>query len=635
MRREIIIPASVSLGVTALLVALFVFGYFTPARSKLTDLLFTNEKPIPDILLVAIDDQSITSIGQWPWPREVFAKGIDKLQMSKGIGIDVNFKEPSGKGAADDLALVQSLAKSKVPVILSAQIQPDGEITFPLQAFKDKSVQAFTNLTLSSDGVARFIQPNYSDMDSFGYALAKIKGVSEQFSSPARINYWGKDGTFSSVSFRDLISDKIPPSFIVGRVAIIGATAHDLQDYHQTPFGIMSGPEIQANIAQTFMSGIVYRSNKWVDIFSIIIMACMAVWLTFRMKFSYASLGMFVAFALYNFVAFIGFDHAFVMDLLYPNVALLLGGISSVSLQYVTASRERRFIRDSFNHYLAPQIINEIMADPSKLKLGGQRQRVTIMFSDIRGFTSMSENMEPEHLTDFLNKYLTKMSGIIMDNKGLIDKYIGDAIMAFWGAPLADDKQELNALLSAFAMSDALAEQNKNKPKDEPEIKIGIGLNTGEVAVGNMGSEKRFNYTIIGDAVNLSSRLEGLTKLYGITIIVSQGVIDGITEEDIKNYGIMTREIDQVRVKGKGEKVTIHQVVEKEYQEKTKSVSSEFFRGRELYYKGDWQGAISAFEKVLEKFADDGPSKVLLGRCQEFIKNPPKDWDGSYTLTEK
>ena len=247
------------------------------------------------------------------------------------------------------------------------------------------------------------------------------------------------------------------------------------------------------------------------------------------------------------------------MDLFYPNLAIILSSATSVSWQYITTSREKRFIQESFSRYLAPEVVQELLEDPSRLKLGGERKTITILFSDIRGFTSLSEKLEPEKLTKILTRFLSAMSNVILESRGVIDKYIGDAIMAFWGAPLSDQEHATHALRAALQMSKALKSLNEEFKKENlPPLAIGIGINSGEVTVGNMGSEKRFDYTVIGDAVNLASRLEGLNKNYETEIIISGATKNMLNQKEIEKMGINFKELGQAQVKGKEEAVTIY-----------------------------------------------------------------------------
>ncbi|MBI2626886.1 MAG: adenylate/guanylate cyclase domain-containing protein [Parcubacteria group bacterium] len=637
----------IGLFVAILLSAMFLAGFLMPWREKLIDLLFSKQMPPDNIVLLAIDDESISKIGQWPWPRKVFGEIIQKLGSAAVIGIDVNFKEPSSLGIEDDLIFSESLKKASKSVVLSAPINQEGDIGYPIKLLADVTRQGFTNIDTSYDGIARRFRLNINNLDSFAFQVhklyeEKINNTVPRFSQEMiRIKYYGSSGTFQSFSFYDIYKDKLPvelsEDIFKDRIVLIGATAPDLHDYHQTPIGTLSGVELQANAISTLIEGAIFRTNKPLDLFLIIFLAFLTVTLSFYIKkFFSLILSILVLLIIFNSAIFLLFDAFLIVDLLYPNVAIILTLAISVVYQYFSTRKEKKLIQDSFSRYLSPVVIDQILEDPSKLRLGGEKRELTILFSDIRNFTTISESMDPERLTHFLNRYLTAMTEIVLENNGLIDKYIGDAIMAFWGAPLSDKDHILNALLTAKRMIDKLEEFNRqSKEKNEPEIQIGIGINSGLATVGNLGSENRFDYTAIGDSVNLASRLEGLNKFYGTSIIVSGATFQVISQVQKTNHRLLFREIDTVKVKGKKEAIKIFELIPEAKQEKTISIISIFEAGLNFYYEGRWQEAVENFNRVLNNLSDDEPSILLKQRCEEFSNNQPQNWQGVFELTNK
>lgn len=296
-------------------------------------------------------------------------------------------------------------------------------------------------------------------------------------------------------------------------------------------------------------------------------------------------------------------------------------------------NEEKKKLRGAFQQYVSPDIVEEITKNPDKLKLGGDKKVLSVFFSDIRGFTTLSEKMNPEELVSFLNQYLSKMTDIVLENKGLVDKYIGDAIMAFWGAPMDNADHAIDACTAAIRMKKKMVEFSEEcKKKGLPEIKIGMGINTGDMVVGNMGSDKRFDYTVIGDNVNLASRLESLTKQYHIGINISQTTFDMI-----KGKGFSARQMDLVAVKGKTKPVKIYELIgfEKELSKKELELVKEFDEGVDLYLGKKWKEALKIFEECRQKHNDE-TSDVYIERCKEFIKNPPaKEWDGVFIAKSK
>lgn len=621
-----------------------VSGLFRLAQDSLIDLLFTRKTPPSNIVIVEINEESISTIGQWPWPRAIFAQLIHQLNEAAVIGIDVNFKEPSRYGSEDDAALAEAIALSQSPIILTAEMQSNGNLAMPIDVISNTSTVGFPNLVLGSDGIARVIRFVKNEYQSFGLQVARLyrqqttgESIPLVPSDLTRIDFQGPDRTFALVSARDVQQKIVPSSFFKNKIVLIGATARDLQDFHHTPMGIISGVEVQASIVTTLLNQRFFSNNILITLGLIVALSGLTILLgmfTQRLRFYLPALG--ALFLAYNILAFVSFDRYRILDLLYPNLAIIISAIASIMVQYFFTHREKKFIQETFSRYLAPQVIHQLLHDPSALKLGGKKETLSILFSDIRNFTTMSETMSPEQLTSFLNEYLSHMTHLVLERNGVIDKYIGDAIMAFWGAPLPNERHALDGVVSALHMVEALATFNlSSKEKGNPHIDIGIGINSGEVTVGNMGSEKRFDYTVLGDNVNLASRLEGLTKTYGVNIIVSQATIDLITLSDRDSHQIMIRELDTVQVKGKKLPVTLWEVIPRSRQYEIAAIKEWFDAARHAYYKGNFKRAIELFDHVLQQLPNDAPSHVLRERCEEFILHPHIDWKGIYELTHK
>jgi adenylate cyclase len=314
---------------------------------------------------------------------------------------------------------------------------------------------------------------------------------------------------------------------------------------------------------------------------------------------------------------------------LFVYVDLLLLSVGFEAYDSFLKHRQAKFYKGVFSTYVSPEILEEIVEDPEKLKLGGEKREVTVLFSDIRGFTSLSEKLSPDRLVKLLNTYLTPMTDIVLKNKGMLDKYIGDAIMAIWNAPVEVKDHRERALITGFEMIRKLNEVNEIlKQEGFPEIKIGIGINTGEAVVGNMGSEKRFEYTAIGDTVNLASRLEGLNKLYMIGetgVLASEFTVIPVKDKELP---FLVVEVDMVRVKGKKKPVRIFTLLEKgDEKEEIKGV---YEKALSLYRKAHFEEALKLFSKL-----DFNPAKVMAERCRELLRNPPEEWDGVYTAKTK
>jgi len=299
----------------------------------------------------------------------------------------------------------------------------------------------------------------------------------------------------------------------------------------------------------------------------------------------------------------------------------------------ITGLKDREFIRDTFKRYVAHSIVDEVLENPEKLKLGGEVRMMTVIFADLAGFTSISERMNPSELVSFLNEYFEEMVGIILDHKGTFDKFEGDLVMAFWGAPLPQQDHAVNACYASLAMQARLSELQVDwAARELPQLNTRIGMNSGDMLVGNLGSKSIMSYTVMGDAVNLASRLEASGKNYGV-----YNVISDLTYNLAREY-VEVRELDDVRVKGKEQPTKIYELIAKkgELSANQKEMITKFSDGRRFYRSHKWDEAIASFEQCTSILSDDPPSQVYINRCQYFKENPPaENWDGIHTFTEK
>ena len=311
--------------------------------------------------------------------------------------------------------------------------------------------------------------------------------------------------------------------------------------------------------------------------------------------------------------------------------------VTMLSIRYIIEEKKKKFVKEAFSKYLAPQVVELVLEDPSKLQVGGERKEVTILFSDLRGFTHFSENMDPKVLTQFLNEYLSEMTEIIFEHEGTLDKYIGDAIMAFWGAPIDQKDHVERAWKAAVAMKKRLDEIAPDfKKRYGIDVSAGIGINSGLVSVGNMGSKRIFEYTVIGDHVNLASRLESLTRLYGGDILSTELTREMLSEEVRKQFH--TRILDSVIVKGKTKAVDLIQISEIEFDPE---LIRNFTEARQAFKQREWETARAKFKLATEiqkarTGTTDPVSEIYLTRCEEFEKTPPPpEWDGTIEMRRK
>lgn len=648
--RALSIVVLVTIVISGLFVAL---GLFRGIEATLSDRLFTPHAPDPRILIVGIDDASLAALGQWPLPRNTIAQGLERIIEGEpaAIGIDIIFAEPSRIGTEDDAALARLLTISNVPIVLPVEALtlalrknalPHAETllrTLPL--FEGPQIRfGHINLIKDRDGIVRrfppMIEHGNASIPSF---TDQITGITRT-GTTERIVWSGRPGTVPHISFNEILDPDFDTRLFEDAYVFLGATAANLHDTQTTPVSEgtpMAGVEIQAQIANMLLSGktITPLSLPYLGIWILSLAAFVGI-AFFRLRNISVAVTAAITLTILNLVA-IGmfFEYGIAVDIVYTTLALFIAGLLSFLVRYFFLERERREIRGVFSKYVSGAVLEELLKDPSAVKLGGVETEVTVFFSDIRGFTSFSERLTPSELTSLLNRYLTRMTDIILADGGVVDKYIGDAIMAFWGAPLKDAAHPHRAIRSSLAMLDALDAFNAelNDP-NMPKVNIGIGLNTGRVIVGNMGSEQRFDYTIMGDTVNLGSRIEGQTKTYGIRLLASEMTIRAFEKTGITDPEIRIREIDKVTVKGKKEPVALFEIVEHARQQFVLSILDDFELLRNHYYAGDWNSAVSVGARILS-IGEDGPTKVLYERALAFRTQPPASWRGVYELTSK
>ena len=451
------------------------------------------------------------------------------------------------------------------------------------------------------------------------------------------INYLGPAKTFPHYSISDIIAGRLSPELIKGKIVIVGATASGIYDLRVTPFSpVYPGVELHATVVENILQGNFLEQSAWttfIDICGIIVFGMIIGIAIPRLKalqgilLVMVLLGGFVAgntliFAKYNTW----------LNMVYPVLTMMTIYLVITVYRYFTEEREKKKIRGAFQYYLTASVINELLKDPTKLKLGGDKKDLTVMFSDIRGFTTISEKLTPEELVHLLNEYLTAMTDIVFKYEGLLDKYIGDAIMAVFGAPVDQPDHAMRSCRTALEMMATLKGlQQKWAAEGRPFVDIGVGINSGDMVVGNMGSNMRFDYTVMGDNVNLSSRLEGINKEYGTHIVISEFTYEVVKEE------VFCRELDAVRVKGKKLPVKIYELIcERKDAAEHEEYIGRFHAGLAHYKAAHWDEGIAAFKSVLEIRPDDPPAKLYIQRCQDLKENPPEgEWDGVFTMTRK
>ncbi len=371
------------------------------------------------------------------------------------------------------------------------------------------------------------------------------------------INFYGRSGTFQVRSFSDVVEGRVSTRYFKDKTVLVGVYAEGLQDIHQTPYGPMFGIEMIGNaITQLLNRDFIQFSPDYIDIALIVFFGLLISYIVGRKSILYSYVATFLLAVVYFFLVVFVFDrHRYVLNLSAPLITGMLTLFSMIAYRILTEEREKKVIQGMFSNYVSKSIVDELLKHPEKLELGGEDKNITVLFSDIRGFTTLSEKLTPQELVAHLNEYLSAMTEIIFKYEGTLDKYVGDEIMAFWNAPLEQEKHADRATLTALEMMSTLHVLNEKWPV-EKRLNIGIGLNTGIMTVGNMGSKSRMDYTLMGDNVNLGARLEGTNKIYGTNIIISEFTYRALADRFI------CRELDFIRVKGKKKPVQIYEVMD-------------------------------------------------------------------------
>ncbi|MBI5892491.1 MAG: adenylate/guanylate cyclase domain-containing protein [Deltaproteobacteria bacterium] len=648
-----------------------------------------------DVVIVAIDEKSLDRFGRWPWPRTRIAElqvtsVIEKIEKDADNDLSLasalkdnssvilgyffftsrdeikHLKDTQGKKAES----IMSSRYSSVRYIEKTSSQPDVlnalsvEENIPVIA-NAASDFGYFNIVPDSDGTVRWAPLALKYKDDF-YPHISLEAVRKYLGSPPLIlnvaqygvdsinignkvniptdergrlliNFRGPQKTFPHYSFSDVVDGLVPTDALKNKIVLVGATATGIYDMRVIPFaGTFPGIEIHANIIDNIIQGDFLHRPDWIVVFDILAILLLGAFLSIvipKIRPVYTAMLTLTLIGFYMIANNYIFNNWNIwLTEIYPIFTILIVSSGVTTFQFMTEEREKRKIGKAFSHYVSPSLVNEIIKDPKKLVLGGEEKRLSVLFSDIRGFTTISEGLKPQVLVKLMNDYLTPMTDIVLNNGGTIDKYMGDAIMAFWGAPIWQEDHQIRACRTALEMLKKLSElQTIWEKQGIPKLDIGVGISTGKVTVGNMGSSTRFDYTVIGDTVNLGSRLEGLNKEYGTHIILPK-----YTYADVKEEFIL-RELDMVRVKGKEIPIKIYELMgEMTDSDNLKKAADMFETGLKLYREKKWEEAEGYFYDVMRFKPDDAPSKVFLSRIETLREQDlPSDWDGVFVMTKK
>lgn len=606
------------LGILILIKVLFVIGFFDKLEYMAQDTLFRFRGPQPiteDVVVVAVDDASFNSLKErWPFPRSHYARLIENLNRAGArlIVFDIEFTEPSDP--QNDGLLAQTAAIYQNVIFAGKIIDGGGrgvhqQLYSPINPINEMGLSwGVVNLGVDPDGVMRKYalfhkfdkEPHYT----IGVAaLASYRVYQQDWSkhikvkdgklsvtdkliplhnrNEALINYFGPARYFPYFSFSSILDDSLmampgqmgvetddfeeilASGFLKDKIVLVGADTAELHDYFGTPYSASDwtpGVEIHANFIETVLQGkYLAHINSWLYL-GIEVLLLALLWFVFRrLKPQWGAIIILLLVVAHILVSYLIFKHLnLIIPIVQTALIFILLYLAGLLNHYLTSMKEKRFIRNAFQQYLAPELVDKLLKDPKSLKYGGSLQEVTVLFSDIRSFTTYSENHKPEETVQILKEYLTAMVNTIVANDGILDKFVGDEIMALYGTPVALPNAALSACKTALQMREKLTElQQKWREEGREDFEIGIGINTGPAVVGNLGSEQIFDYTAIGDTINLGARLEGINKEYPTTkhIIISEFTLEKV--QDL----VDVRYLDEVKVKGKNKAVKIYELI--------------------------------------------------------------------------
>lgn len=634
-----------------------------------------------NVVVVEIDEKSLEEKGQWPWPRTELATGIKKAFENEAalVVLPIIFAEKDRMGG--DPEFIDIL--QKVPVITSQSAsvkgkgvpvprglasvggQSDGWLydypnaIGPVKEIGESSAGVGMLLTAPElDGVVRRLpliiqvkketyptlplevlrvfggEPSYqAKINEAGIQAVRVKGT-PAFNTDANGRVWVNfKYKFESISYTDSDWSKVK-----GKIVVLALTAEGLANTVATPVGISQGYEVSMQTLQMLVDGNRLERKAEFDLYELATGAIAGILLILAaayLGYVYNGVLITVLLCVPTAVGFYVFNkHGYLLDYTWPTLALFLPWVGAIFMRFVMEYKLKMQIKKQFGTYLAPALVEKLQKNPGLLQLGGDERELSIMFTDVRGFTAISEHYgkDVQGLTKIMNRYMTAMTKAILENDGTLDKYIGDAQMAFWNAPLDNPNHAKDAVKTALSMLKELDNFNAEIKKEGiPAFGMGLGINTGDVVVGNMGSTQRFDYTCLGDHVNLASRLEGQSKSYGVRIIIGSKTYEMVKDQ----YKCL--ELDCIAVKGKKQGVNIYTILENQgvpFQSAVFSVHSEFLN---QYRMQNWDKAISTADVLMKHNKElTDYYEMMIERIGELRKsNLPPDWDGVFRATSK
>jgi adenylate cyclase len=564
---KVLLLGLVALGATAIGITLYATDVLKSPEGATVDARFSirgAQKPPSNVVVVGIDDASIATVNkQWPFPRAVEAQVLNRIGAGhpSAIAFDIVFSDPSSLGQKDDEAFLNAGTPSLFDRIVLSFQETDNKGDVRLfgtgqtqSALRQAGyVPGITLFPLEPGGYIRRMSYSIDKLVTFPVATAQAatRKRIRPFSGSKWIDYAGPAGTFHTVSFGDVYSGKVPASFFKGKIVVIGPTASDLHDVHPTSTDpAMSGAEVEANAIDTALRGFpISTVPGWVNVVLIVLFGVAVPLAALRVR-PIVSIGIAVALGVVFALAVqLLFNAGTIVSVVYPLVALILSGIGTLAVQLITEAFERIRAVDLFARFVPEDVVDQVLASADGLRLGGVQREGTVMFTDLRGFTSFSEKLKPAQVIDVLNHYLSEMSDAILDNGGTLVAYMGDGIFAVFGAPLEQPDHADRALRTAREMLEVRLPRFNEWIRSQglgDGFRMGIGLNSGYVMSGHVGSERRVEYAAVGDTTNTASRIESLTKGTPHQLLLSDSTRDSLVEAaDDLVY------VDEVEIRGR------------------------------------------------------------------------------------
>jgi adenylate cyclase len=669
----------------------FISGILESTNSRTGDMFFLaeREKQSKNIVIVSIDEKSlqadqkiVSDIKILNWNKENYGKVIENLNQKQVdlIGIDIVFSQESSEY---DKKKLQQVLKKYNNIILAAEpkVEHIQNPLYPLDIFRESAEISGILMNTDKDGVIRKYPISYDDPNvpfSLGISLyKKYIGIFEdeiisdtnnekwiigsttlkknninyspllldwsRSGEMIRIQFTGDQQYFPTISLIDIYNniykDKYTGELInmKNKIILIGEMGSGLHDDIFTPLNHSSplpGVLVHANVVEQLLNNTTPKELSSLSIIAIIfIIICITSALFYIRTFLSIIVFMLLLVAIFIANAILHIEYYIISDIFYIFYAAIITFIGVIIMKYFYELQERKFIHDAFKYYLSPSQIKKIINNPKALKLGGEEKEITIFFSDIASFTTLSEALGVQKLVYFLNIYLKAMTDIITKYKGTLDKYEGDAIIAFWGAPIDDKNHAIHTCKTALLQQSYIKTLHAifaKKDCDVGAFKVRIGIHTGNAFIGNFGSDTRFNYTMIGDSVNLAARLEGVSKVYNTSIIISEDT------KKLLNDDFITRKLDCIQVKGKDNSTIIYELIDFSINATNATYDriQKFEEAFDIYQNGEFEKASLLFEKIVKKYQDD-PSKVFIERCKKYKNNPEKWNNGVYKMETK